>query len=57
MAQATGTDWQNDYANFATGLKQGLKRIHDEDARRRALAEMRHILDSYAAFRKGHGKA
>ena len=57
MAHATGTDWQNDYANFATGLKQGLKRIHDEDARRRALAEMRHILDSYAAFRKGHGKA
>lgn len=49
--QMVGRDWQNDYAEFATGLKQHLANIRSEKARRTAIADMRRILDSYAEFR------
>lgn len=52
LAQAVGTDWQNDYADFATGLKRRLDRIEGEERRKKAIADMRRILDGYAAFRE-----
>jgi metallo-beta-lactamase family protein len=45
---AVGRDWQNDYADLATGLKRRLAAIEDERARSRAIARMRQILDDYA---------
>lgn len=51
--ELVGRDWQNDYAEFATGLKQHLAEIRSEKARRKAIAEMRRVLDSYAEFRSG----
>jgi len=45
---AVGRDWQNDYADLATGLKRRLAAIEDEAARMRAIARMRRILDDYA---------
>ncbi|AMK26283.1 MBL fold metallo-hydrolase [Sphingobium sp. TKS] len=47
MDQLAGPDWQNDYADFITHLKQHLGRIRNEKARRDALAQMRRILDEY----------
>ena len=44
VAAAMGTDWQNDYASFATSLKQGLAHLHSDKDRQRAIAEMRRIL-------------
>lgn len=58
--QLIGRDWQNDYADFATGLKKHLAKIRDAKARRKAIAEMRKVLDSYADFQNGRrsdGKA
>lgn len=52
VAALAGEDWQNDYADFVTGLKRNLGRIHSEQARRKALAEMRHILETYDAARE-----
>lgn len=52
LTTALGRDWQNSYADFVTGLKRRLARIEDEEARARALAEMRKVLDSYTAFRE-----
>lgn len=52
IAQMTGTDWQNDYADFATSLKRRLNRIENEEKRKKAIAEMRRVLDSYTAFRE-----
>jgi len=49
---ALGTDWQNSYAELATGLKQNLERIRDTEARRRAVEDMRRVLESYAAHRE-----
>lgn len=49
--QITGTDWQNDYADFVSNLKAELGRIRDEKERRAALAQMRRVLDSYEAAR------
>lgn len=51
MQAATGADWQNSYAEFATTLKRDLARIHDAEVRRKALDEMRRVLDSYAEHR------
>jgi metallo-beta-lactamase family protein len=44
---AVGRDWQNDYADLATGLKRRLAAIEDEAARMHAIARMRRILDDY----------
>lgn len=52
LAQAAkGRDWQNAYADLATSLKHRLEAIRDDAAREKAIAEMRQVLDSYAAFR------
>jgi len=51
VAHAVGRDWQNAYAELATGLKQRLDRIRDDAAREAAIAEMRKVLESYEAFR------
>ena len=47
MDLLAGPDWQNDYADFVTHLKQHLGRIRNERARREALAQMRRVLDTY----------
>ncbi|GGN50299.1 MBL fold metallo-hydrolase [Novosphingobium indicum] len=52
-------DWQNAYADFVTGLRRELGQIADDQARKEALAQMRKVLDSYAAHKNGrrkHGK-
>ncbi len=56
MEGAVGRDWQNSYADFATGLKDDLARIKDERKREEAIARMRRVLDSYGAFREGRRK-
>ncbi len=47
IRDAVETDWQNDYARFATSLKQELRRIDDAAARREAIERMRTVLTSY----------
>jgi metallo-beta-lactamase family protein len=47
LRRVIGRDWQNDYADLATNLKQRLARIKDADARREAIAAMQRVLDSY----------
>jgi len=47
LRDAIGPDWQNSYADFATGLKRELAQIRDAKARERAVAEMRAVLESY----------
>ncbi|MFN5903269.1 MAG: MBL fold metallo-hydrolase [Novosphingobium sp.] len=57
LRPALGRDWQNDYADLATSLKRRLAGIRDAEARRKAIAQMRAVLDSYADFRehkRGH---
>ena len=44
-------DWQNDYADLATQLKQRLQRIEGERNRREAIARMRDVLDRYGSAR------
>lgn len=51
LSAATGADWQNSYAAFVTGLKHELARIDDLQARQHAIADMRKVLESYAAHR------
>ena len=51
-AECCGRDWQNEYADFSVNLKRELSRIKDAKARKRALAEMRRVLDGYAAHRE-----
>lgn len=51
-AECCGRDWQNEYADFAVNLKRELARIKDAEARKRALAEMRRVLDDFAAHRE-----
>jgi metallo-beta-lactamase family protein len=46
---AAGHDWQNDYAAFASRLKQELARIEDAEARSEAIARMADILHAYQA--------
>jgi metallo-beta-lactamase family protein len=45
-----GADWQNDYADFAANLKRDLASVRSAEARRRAIADMRRVLDSYAEW-------
>ena len=45
-------DWQNNYARFASSLKQELRRIEDAAARREAIERMRTVLTSYQDARK-----
>ncbi len=52
----TGRDWQNAYADFATGLKGELARIKDDARREEAIARMRDVLRSYSEF-KARGRA
>ena len=47
LGEATGSDWQNSYASFASGLKQELSQIRDARARQHALEEMRSVLEGY----------
>lgn len=47
-AQLAGCDWQNDYADLAVSLEHRLARISDPENRRRALADMRRVLEKYA---------
>ncbi len=47
LRRVMARDWQNDYADLATNLKQKLGRISDPDARREAIAAMQRVLDSY----------
>lgn len=47
LDQMTGTDWQNDYADFVSNLKAHIGQIRSERARKAALADMRRVLDSY----------
>lgn len=51
MHALAGSDWQNDYADFTANLRQHLGRIRDEQQRRKALADMRRVLESYESFR------
>lgn len=51
LGDALGQDWQNDYARFATSLKQQLAEIESASARREALTRMRAILDSFKEHR------
>ncbi len=51
MHALSGSDWQNDYADFTANLRQHLGRIRSEQRRREALADMRRILESYEMFR------
>lgn len=51
LTAALGRDWQNSYADFATGLKRDLVRIKDEARRQQAISEMRKVLESYSAHR------
>ncbi|MDV7084320.1 MBL fold metallo-hydrolase [Rhodococcus opacus] len=46
-AQLIGRDWQNDYADFAVSLKRRLAQIPDAMNRRKAVAEMRKVLERY----------
>lgn len=52
MAGAIGRDWQNSYADFVTGLRRELTKIRDAEARDKAIAAMREVLDSYAEHRE-----
>lgn len=51
LRPALGRDWQNDYADLATSLKRRLAAIRDAEARQKAIAQMRAVLDSYGDFR------
>ena len=53
LEQMIGTDWQNDYADFAANLKRHLGKIKNERQRQKAIAEMRRVLESYTEFRNG----
>jgi metallo-beta-lactamase family protein len=52
LRPALGRDWQNEYADLATSLKRRLANIRDAEARQKAIAQMRAVLDSYADFRE-----
>lgn len=54
LREAIGRDWQNAYADFATGLKRDLAAIKDKHQREAAIAAMRKVLQSYTAHRAKH---
>lgn len=49
-------DWQNDYADLATQLKQRLRQIEGERSRREAIARIRDVLDRYGSARTRRAK-
>lgn len=49
LLDALSGDWQNAYADLASNLKRNLQRIDTNARRTKALAEMRAILDRFAA--------
>jgi metallo-beta-lactamase family protein len=49
LRQVLQRDWQNDYADLATQLKQRLQRIEGERNRREAIARIRDVLDRYGS--------
>ena len=51
LQAAVGRDWQNEYAEFATDLKDRLRTITNEQQRQKAIREMRAVLDSYAQYK------
>lgn len=55
VARLSGRDWQNDYAELAVSLKQQLGRIADAESRRKAVTEIREILESCADVHPSHG--
>ncbi len=52
LGDALGRDWQNDYAAFASSLKQDLARLQSDRERKEAIAQMARILQSYAAHKE-----
>ena len=56
LRDVVARDWQNDYAQFLTNLKQELQEVETGARRREAIARMRSVLDEYAAHRKKHRK-
>ncbi|MFM5950675.1 MAG: MBL fold metallo-hydrolase [Novosphingobium sp.] len=52
LREALGRDWQNAYADFATGLKRDLAAIKSKREREAAIAAMRKVLQSYTAHRE-----
>lgn len=52
LGHAVVRDWQNDYADLASNLKQELQRIESDAARREAIARMRAILADYRGHRR-----
>jgi metallo-beta-lactamase family protein len=54
LQEAAVHDWQNDYASFATQLKQELRKIESDRKRREALARMAEVLRSYQDHRGRH---
>lgn len=49
LSETANHDWQNDYADFALGLKRALERIADDRKKQVALARMRNVLADYDA--------
>ncbi|WP_422059326.1 MBL fold metallo-hydrolase [Sphingopyxis sp.] len=56
LEAAVGRDWQNSYADFTTHLKAELARIEDVEARLKAIAAMRDVLNRYREVRAAHGR-
>lgn len=57
LDQAIGRDWQNAYAAFASSLKQDLARLENDREREKAIAQMRQVLQSYAAHKERERQA
>lgn len=51
LSDTLNGDWQNAYADLAANLRRDLQRIETNARRTEALAQMRTILDSFAASR------
>jgi metallo-beta-lactamase family protein len=56
LKDAVEQDWQNDFAQFSTQLKQQLRQIEGASARRQAVDRMRAVLESYPS-RRGYASA
>lgn len=48
LREATGRDWQNDYADFAVNLKRRLEHVEPAE-RREAIAQLRGVLERFSA--------
>lgn len=57
LGEAIGRDWQNAYAAFASSLKQDLARLESDREREKAIAQMRQVLQSYAAHKERERQA